>query len=480
VFACLARLLNPHAFGIVALAGVYVAFIQILVTQGFGSAIVQRSALEEEHLDSAFWIAMATAAIFCVLSIALSDFIAHLFKQPEIAPVIRWLSFSIPFYALSSVPSAILTRNLDFRALAVRSLAATSAGGAVGVSMAFFGCGVWSLVGQQLVSACLSTICLWSTVLWRPRLRISKQHMRDLYGFSLGVAGNDILWFFSQKSDQTVVGYFFGASGLGPYALASKLTTLAYEGVAGPFSSVAFPAFSKLQSKPLEFEKALHKFCEMLTFLCLPLFVGLAAVAPELVPLLFGSKWVAAVPLLQVLSYYGALRVILVFVNPFMLAKGRAGLYLLMNVTLTILTFAGCLVAARWSPEAVAISVAASLFAFSAIFVTVASRFLQLKALPLMRSFAFPMFCSFVMLVAVTGIRSLVVGKLAPVAVVLICVLTGALCYLSLAYLLRPDLVKAIYGMIRGSLLPSSWRKSTDPSRIEDDLERVAVASTEL
>jgi 4-amino-4-deoxy-L-arabinose transferase-like glycosyltransferase len=151
-----------------------------------------------------------------------------------------------------------------------------------------------------------------------------------------------------------------------------------------------------------------------------------------------------------------------------------------MNVTLTILTFAGCLVAARWSPEAVAISVAASLFAFSAIFVTVASRFLQLKALPLMRSFAFPMFCSFVMLVAVTGIRSLVVGKLAPVAVVLICVLTGALCYLSLAYLLRPDLVKAIYGMIRGSLLPSSWRKSTDPSRIEDDLERVAVASTEL
>jgi PST family polysaccharide transporter len=218
----------------------------------------------------------------------------------------------------------------------------------------------------------------------------------------------------------------------------------------------------------------------MLSFLCLPLFFGLAVVAPELVPLLFGPKWGAAVPLLQVLSYYGALRVILVFLNPLMLAKGRAGLYLLMNVTLTILTFAGCLVAARWSPEAVAISVTASLLAFSAIFVSMASRFLQLKALPLMKSFAFPIFCSSVMLVAVKVIRSFVAGETSSVAVLLICVITGVLCYLSLAFLLRPDLVKGIHGMIRRSLIPSRWLRSADPSRIEDDVERVAVASTEV
>jgi O-antigen/teichoic acid export membrane protein len=479
VYAGLARLLNPQVFGLVALAGVYIAFIQIFVTQGFGTALIQRRDLEEDHLDSAFWIAMATASLFCLFSILLAGPIASLFRNPGIAPVIRWLSCSILFYAMSSVPMAILSRGLDFRALAVRSLVTTGVGGTVGLAMAFFGWGVWSLVGQQLAGAVLGCICLWSAVPWRPRLQISKRHLRDLYRISLSMTGNDILWFFSQKSDQTMVGYGFAPSVLGPYSLASRVITLLHDGIVGPFQTVAFPTFSKLQSEPLEFERVLHRFCEITSFLCLPVFTGTAIIAPYVVPLLFGSKWIAAVPILQVLAFYGALRVVLAFMHPLMLAKGRAELYLLMNVILSILTFAGCLVAVRWSPKAIALSMIASMLVSSAIFLVVARRLLAIRTRPLLKSFAFPVLSSLLMLAAVGLLRIFVTKGLAPVNALAVCAAAGAVVYVSTALLLRRDLVKAICKMAGSSLIPSRQSGSAGLPRIEAAMEKTTVGLAE-
>jgi O-antigen/teichoic acid export membrane protein len=447
VYTGLARLVDPRAFGLIAIAGVYVAFIQVFVTQGFGMAIIQRHGLEEEHLDSAFWITLATASIFCGLSLLLANPIARLFNEPRVAPVVGWLSLSFLFYALSSVPAAILNRDMNFRALAVRGLAAVGVGGATGLAMAFHGWGVWSLVGQQLVGAILGCFCLWWAVPWRPRLQISKPHLRDLYKLCLSITGTDILWFFSQKSDQTLVGYGFGSLALGPYSLASRINTLLYEGIIGPSQSVALPAFSRLQSDPLRLAKALYRYCELSSFSALPVFAGTAAVAPQLVPWLFGSKWSSAVPLLQVLSLYGAMRVLLSAIHPLMLAKGRAGLYLLMNVLQSSLTFAGCMVGLRWGPKAVALSMSVNLLIAAAVFLYVGERILEIRAKSLLMSFAYPVLSSLAMLAAVTLLQALIGDGFGARVMLVLCVAAGIATYISTALLLRPDLVRSIYGM---------------------------------
>jgi polysaccharide transporter, PST family len=455
VYAGLARLLNPSTFGLVAIAGVYIAFIQVLVTQGFGMAIIQRSQIDREHLDSAFWIALATAFLFCVLSLLFAGQIARFFHEPRVAPVIAWLSFSFFFYALSAVPTAILTRELDFQALAIRSLLTTTVAGVVGLTMAFAGCGVWSLVGQQLVNAILGFICLWWAVSWRPRIRISRQHLRDLYGFSLSIAGNDVLWFFSQKSDQTLVGYRFGSLGLGPYSLASRLVSVLYEGITSPLQSVAFPAFSKLQSEPLRFERALHKFCEMCSFVSFPVFAGIMVVAPDLVPWLFGSKWGSAIPILQILAAYGALRSALAFVHPLMLSKGRAAMYLLTNVILSSLTLAGCLVAARWNSKGIAISIIAAMLLYAVIFLVIAQRTLEIRIRPLLKMFAFPALSSLFMLVVVALLRRFTSMIFSSAAMVLVCFTAGIVVYILTAFYGRPDLLKEIWQVVGNHLLPS-------------------------
>jgi O-antigen/teichoic acid export membrane protein/glycosyltransferase involved in cell wall biosynthesis len=455
VYAGLARLLSPSTFGLVAIASIYISFMQVLVAQGFGMAIIQRKVLDREHLDSAFWIAIGTAVLLCLLTFLFAGKIAKLFHEPSVAPVISCLSLSFVFYALAAVPMAILTRELDFKALAIRSLVATSIAGAVGLGMAFAGFGVWSLVGQQLLNAFLGFICLWWSVSWRPILEISKRHLRDLYGFSLSVAGNDVLWFFSQKSDQTLVGYRFGSVGLGPYSLASRVVTLLYEGITAPLQSVAFPALSKLQSEPERFERALYKFCETCGFVAFPVFAGILALAPTLVPLLFGTKWMAAIPILQILSVYGAVRAALAFVHPLMLSKGRAGIYLVTNVVLSFVTLVSCLVAIRWGPSAVAISIIVAMLTYTGIFLVIVHRTMGMKIVPLIKAFAFPALASLLMVIVVASLRYTMSNNYPLFMTVAACVLVGMVVYILTAYFAKPDLVKEIWTMINSHLLPN-------------------------
>jgi O-antigen/teichoic acid export membrane protein len=150
VFFLLARLLGPGTFGLVALSSVFLAFLQVFLDQGFSQAIVQRQNLEPEHLDTAFWTNLGVSILLATTSIACAGLVSDLFKEPQITSIIRCSSLGLLLSAFSSVQDAILQRKLAFKALATRSLVGVVIGGVVGVSMAFMGFGVWSLVGQQL------------------------------------------------------------------------------------------------------------------------------------------------------------------------------------------------------------------------------------------------------------------------------------------------------------------------------------------
>src|SRR5882672_8351517 len=92
VFSTLARLLEPSAFGLVALVGAYLGFVAMFADQGIRMALIQRQNLEPEHLDTAFWFNMGCAVVLCLGTIALASQVAMLFNEPRLAPLLRWTS----------------------------------------------------------------------------------------------------------------------------------------------------------------------------------------------------------------------------------------------------------------------------------------------------------------------------------------------------------------------------------------------------
>ncbi len=249
VMIALARLVAPEAFGLVAYATVFIAFAQIFVNQGFSDAIVQFPQLSREHLDTAFWASLLTGGLLSIISFFSSSAVAGLFREPQLIPILRWLSPIFFLSALSSVQQAILRRELAFKSLTIRSLAANLVSSIIAVIMALRGYGVWSLVAKILVAAIVNAVMLWRVSDWRPGFRLSIKRFRELFLFGINIVGGDFVDFLSVHSDDFLIGYFLGPVALGYYTLAYNLLIVTTDLLISVPNAVAFPLLSSLQSR---------------------------------------------------------------------------------------------------------------------------------------------------------------------------------------------------------------------------------------
>ena len=356
VFAVLSRLLTPEVFGIVALATVFTALTRLIAEQGLADALVQRPDLEDDHLDTAFWLSLSVGIVLAFSLGASSWLIASLVNEPEVAPVLASLCAILVFAGLSSVQQAILTRDLRFASLAVTSLVAVVAGGIAGITAAVAGLGVWSLVAQLITFEIVRMIALWIACDWRPRFRFSRRHVRDLLSFGANVVGYRLLRFANTRIDKLIVGSFLGSTSLGLYVIAYRLLELLIDITTSIIGNVAFPVLSRIQADRLRVQNAYYKAMRLTSIAAFPLFAGLIAVAPEATRLVFGNQWDESVPIMRVLAVAGLLQSILFVNNIVMKSLGKPSWRLIIMGITAVLLVASFAVVVRWGVVAVAIA----------------------------------------------------------------------------------------------------------------------------
>jgi len=404
-FVALSRLLAPEAFGLVALASVFTAFVEIFLDQGFSAAIVQRADLEREHLDTAFWITVFTGTLLTAGGMAASGLVAAFFEEPRLAPILWWLSISFILSALSSTQIAILQRKLAFKSLAARSLTATMVGGIVGVSMAFAGFGVWSLVAQNLAIGLAGVIVLWRASDWRPGFRVSKKYYKELFTFGVSVVGNNLSKVFVRRSDDFLIGYFLGPTLLGYYTIGYRLLLAIIRLVTGIINSVAFPTFSRIQHQPERMRRAFYKVTQYTSLLAFPIFIGLASLASELVLALFGGKWAPSIPVMQVLALIGILQSVLFFNGSVLRASGKPSWefgIMLLNAVCSVIGF---LLAVRWGIVAVAASFVIVGYLLAPISYGAVRRLIQIDFSTYLWQFVAPLSSSLIMVAVILGLK---------------------------------------------------------------------------
>ena len=348
VFTTLARLLDPASFGLVAMVGVYLAFVAMFVDQGLSTALIQRKDLESEHIHTAFWCTNIAGLFLFALSLVLAPWIARLMAEPQLVPLIRWASVALLLGSLASVPHALFVREMDFRRPAIRTLLANLGGGVVGIGLALGGYGVWALVFQQITAAAVGAAFIFAVSSYRPKLVLSISHLRDLIAVSGAVFGTSLLWFISSRADQFFIGRFLGAGPLGFYSVAQRLPDLIRNAISNPVGAVSLPAMSRMQGDHERLAKAVYTGMVPVAVVGFPVFLGLAAAAPVLVPLVFGAKWEPSVLLLQLLAIYTLINFLQIFNHPLLIATGGAGSYLLLNVLHAAGTVSACFVGAYW------------------------------------------------------------------------------------------------------------------------------------
>jgi O-antigen/teichoic acid export membrane protein len=322
VSLALATIVGPHGYGVVAMALIYISFIQLWLEQGISTAIVQRAKLEPEHIDAAFWLNLLWCLVLAGVSVLLSGWWASVNHTSELGPVIDVLSLSLVLQGLSIVQISLLQRELDFKKLALRSNIAALIGGLSGIALAVAGFGVWALVAQQLVTAGVSLVLLWTISAWVPRLRFSPRHARQLLSFSSQVFLANLGGFLNRRVDALLLGLFFGPVAVGLFRLADRLVQSIVQITTRPVQIFSLPQFSRHQASP----KALHRSvlsCTRLTLLTtVPALLVLAASSPYLAAAL-GPRWRSVTPAVVLLSLAGISKALILFTEPLLFAVGK-------------------------------------------------------------------------------------------------------------------------------------------------------------
>jgi PST family polysaccharide transporter len=355
VFLLLARLLDAEAFGLIALAHVFLSFVYTLLDQGFAQAIVQRENLDPEHLDTAFWTSVAMGGIFVLATLLGARFMANFYREPTLAPIIQTMSFSFLFAGLSSVHSAILQRNMQFKVFAVRSLVATVACGIAGIGAALVGLGVWSLVVKELVFGSTASLLLWTQCDWRPGWRFSTPHFQDMFSFGINIIGFNLLNFLNRHSDDMLIGYFLGSVALGYYSVAYRLLLIMIQLFSRITTQVSLPAFSRFQTQPDKIRSMYYKVTQIISLVSLPAFMALAVMAPELIRFFFGEQWMPSVPTMRILALSGTLQSIYAFNGTVLLAMNKPFLRLINQLTNTLANLVIFALVVHWGIVAVAL-----------------------------------------------------------------------------------------------------------------------------
>jgi O-antigen/teichoic acid export membrane protein len=441
VFTILARLLQPSDFGLLGMVAAYLVLVNMFVDQGIGTALIQRQHLEPQHLDAAFWFILACAIGLCGLTVASADLLAGAAGEPRLASLLRWASLAMVFNAASAVHAVIFIKRLEFEYLTLRTWVANTVAGGIAVTMALTEYGVWALIVQQLVSSLVGMCFLWHVSPWRPSLRFSLAHLRELMTVSASVFASSLLWVFSTRIDQLVIGRFAGVGVLGYYVIGIRLAEVARAAIHEPMAAISLPAFAKVQDDHQRLRDALYRGIELHAVICFAAFVGLAAVAPSVVPLIFGAHWGDAGPILQVVAIYSLVVALSVFFHPALLASGGIGRYVFVNVLCAAGATTACLVGVQFGVRAVVLLLTLNMLMISAVALAFLRQRIQLAVWRFCRACAAPAFAALVMFAAAFATRM----ALDPVVPLIVRtgaeIVAGAGVYILLIWRLAPGTV---------------------------------------
>ncbi len=321
-FIVISRQLQPAEFGLVALAMSVIAVLQLLGDSGMATYLIRTPGLGERHRSTAFWTSMLLATLLAGALAALAGPVSALFGEPGLAPVLRWLSLGLVLTGLGSVPSALMRRDMRFKQLALRGTVATLLGSVVAIVLALLGAGVWALVAQNLVRGVVNVAITWSVVHWWPRFLLDRREARAMLTFGSKLLSIDLLLQARTRGEEFVIAGVAGATTLGFWALANRLVKIIQETGSSVVSTVATPAFAKLQDDRPRLFRAYESALYTAGLVMFPAMLLLAVTSTDLVPLLLGEQWAVTSRVAQVVALSAALTVFSQFDRAVFVAVG--------------------------------------------------------------------------------------------------------------------------------------------------------------
>lgn len=444
----LARLLSPEINGQVALLEVVVNFSLLLIEDGVNNALVQTKTARERDYVTVFFITLGLAGIALLVLELSAPLIAAYYRSPVLVKPLRFYAFSLLFGAFNSIQVARLQREMRFRELMYCNLAATVLAGALGIFLAYRGAGLWALVIYHFAQIAVSCLAAFLVLRWIPRGRFSMESARRLGSFGLKMLLASVVQNTYLSLRPLIIGRRFSAADLGYYDKGRNFSYTISVNLDAAIRSVMFPVLSRAQDDREQFFGIMRRMSQLGSFVIFPVMLGLAAVAEPFIRLLLTDKWIAAAPILVILSL-GEAQIPLTSANLIALKSlGRSDLYARQELLRRALMLVVLVISVVCFHSVEAIAVGYSVSAWLDVFVTSLpiKKLLNYGVLDQLRDVWKTGVAAALMGLAVHALGALPLPTALLLAVQVLC---GAALYLGLNVLLKNESFAYVLSMLR-------------------------------
>ncbi|HAE43564.1 MAG TPA: flippase [Clostridiales bacterium] len=351
----LARLLLPEQFGLVGMLMVFMAIAQTFLDSGFGAALIHKQNISEKDICSVFYFNLLMGIVAAICLCVAAPYVSSFYNQPVLTPMLRALSLVLVINAFGLVQGVLLTRAIDFKMQTKVTIIASFLSGFIGIGMAYWGYGVWSLVAQQIANAIFRSFLLWIYNSWRPSWLFSFQSLQEMFGFGSRLLASGLLHTVFSNIYLVVIGKLFTPTDLGYFTRANGLQEFLSMTLSSVVGRVTFPVFSTIQNDPDRIKRGMKKALTILMLINAPLMIGLAVVARPLVLVLLTAKWAPCIPYLQLLALVGLLFPLHLINLNVLQALGHSDLFLRLEIIKKVLIICNIAITFRWGIEAMII-----------------------------------------------------------------------------------------------------------------------------
>ncbi len=426
----LVGLLSPSDFGLMAMALIVIGFLDIFKDLGTGSALIQNENPSDRLKSSLFWINAGFGLIITLLLYSTAPIVANIYGSKDVAQILQVLSISFFIAGISIVHKSLLEKSLSFKTLSIIESISSVVSSTVGITLAFWGYGVWSLVFQTLTFSFLNSLFLWMFSKWHPVITFNYKELKALSSYSLNLLGFNIINYFSRNADYFIIGKFLGDRPLGHYYLAYRIMLYPVQNITTVVSRVIFPSFSTVQTDNNKLKNAYSKVTNSIAILTFPMMMGLAFLSNDFVKLFFGSNWNSELVsrLIIILSPVGALQSIVATVGIIYQAKGRTDWMFKWSIFAIGITILGFFIGLRWGVIGVAVSyLITNLLLLYPVF-SIPFNLIDLSPFTFFRSFTNTLISTFTMLITLF-IISLLIINVNPMFKVAVLLISGVITY---------------------------------------------------
>lgn len=402
VFIVSSRYLMPQDFGVVALVASFVSFVTALAPMALGEALIQHKSVHKVHLDSVFWLCLLSALILYIVFIFVSPIIAQKIKHPELIVFLPVLGLKLLFDLSATVPNALIARAMSFHLIAARTIIATLISSVICIGLILLGYGIWALVISQLMISIASCIAALLGAKWIPGFEVKISALRDLFRYGIFASGNRFLT--TMNLDQIIIGTCIGTAPLGIYNFSRRLFQMLNDAIAGALTPVSHALLSSLQTEKEKVREAFLLATFGSSIISFPAFVGLAAIAGEAIPFVFGAHWSDAVEPTRWFCLIGLMSCIGVIQSSLISSQGKNSWWFYYQLFRQILTISTIVILRDKSVSYIVMVMALQVVIFWPMTTVMVSKIIDIKIRYYFRQFLEPLFASFTMAIAVLSV----------------------------------------------------------------------------